>query len=238
MLDRPGSAPAPISAGRAPRGSTCSASRRRSSWSRPTCSTPSGVAGAVGGLRLGLPPRRADDRRRRPRRCPHETVDVNVRGSLERLRRRRDGGGRQGRLRLLCKAYGTAPELPYREDFPLAPPLDATPYDSSKAAADADGARAGAGVGAADRGQPLRQRLRRRRPQLHPAGAGDGDRGRRRAGAADPLRRGAAARLPPRRRRGRGLPGGRRGARRRGRRGRGLQRAAAIVPTRCARWST
>jgi CDP-glucose 4,6-dehydratase len=67
------------------------------------------------------------------RRSPHETVDVNVRGSWNVFAACRQAG--VGRIVFASsdKAYGTAPELPYREGFVLRADH---PYDSSKAAAD------------------------------------------------------------------------------------------------------
>jgi CDP-glucose 4,6-dehydratase len=67
------------------------------------------------------------------RRSPHETVDVNVRGSWNVFLACREAGARKVVFASSDKAYGTAPELPYREDFPLRADH---PYDSSKAAAD------------------------------------------------------------------------------------------------------
>jgi CDP-glucose 4,6-dehydratase len=67
------------------------------------------------------------------RRSPHETVDVNVRGSWNVFLACRDAGVGKVVFASSDKAYGTAPELPYREDFPLRADH---PYDSSKAAAD------------------------------------------------------------------------------------------------------
>ncbi|MFT3862659.1 MAG: NAD-dependent epimerase/dehydratase family protein [Solirubrobacterales bacterium] len=91
-----------------------------------------GVAGAVGGCDavfhlaaqtiVGV-----------ARRSPHETVDVNVRGSWNVFLACRDAAVGKVVFASSDKAYGTAPELPYREDFPLRADH---PYDSSKAAAD------------------------------------------------------------------------------------------------------
>ena len=67
------------------------------------------------------------------RRSPHETVDVNVRGSWNVFMACRDAEVGKTVFASSDKAYGTAPELPYREDFPLRADH---PYDSSKAAAD------------------------------------------------------------------------------------------------------
>ncbi len=67
------------------------------------------------------------------RRHPHETVDVNVRGSWNVLMAARDAGVAKVVATSSDKAYGPAPELPYREDFPLRADQ---PYESSKAVAD------------------------------------------------------------------------------------------------------
>jgi CDP-glucose 4,6-dehydratase len=67
------------------------------------------------------------------RRSPHETVDVNVRGSWNVFLACRDAGVGRVVFASSDKAYGTAPELPYREEMPLRADH---PYDSSKAAAD------------------------------------------------------------------------------------------------------
>ncbi len=67
------------------------------------------------------------------RRSPHETVDVNVRGSWNVFLAGREAEVGKVVFASSDKAYGTAPELPYREDMPLRADH---PYDSSKAAAD------------------------------------------------------------------------------------------------------
>src|SRR5262249_48071011 len=66
-------------------------------------------------------------------RKPHETVDVNVRGSWNVFLACREAEVGKVLFASSDKAYGTAPELPYREDFPLRADH---PYDASKAAAD------------------------------------------------------------------------------------------------------
>lgn len=67
------------------------------------------------------------------RRSPLETFEVNVQGAWNVFEACR----RQEVERIVFassdKAYGSSPELPYREDFPL---RAAYPYDASKAAAD------------------------------------------------------------------------------------------------------
>jgi len=68
------------------------------------------------------------------RRSPHETVDINVRGSWNVFAACREAAVGKVVFASSDKAYGTAPELPYREDFPL---RATHPYDASKAAADA-----------------------------------------------------------------------------------------------------
>lgn len=67
------------------------------------------------------------------RQSPVETLDVNVRGAWNVFEACREHG--VGRIVFASsdKAYGSSPELPYREDFPL---RAAYPYDASKAAAD------------------------------------------------------------------------------------------------------
>jgi CDP-glucose 4,6-dehydratase len=67
------------------------------------------------------------------RESPTETFEVNVRGAWNVFEACREH--RVGRVVFASsdKAYGSSPELPYREDFPL---RAAYPYDASKAAAD------------------------------------------------------------------------------------------------------
>ncbi len=66
-------------------------------------------------------------------RSPRETFEVNVRGAWNVFEACRGGGVATVVFASSDKAYGTAPELPYREDFPL---RAVYPYDASKAAAD------------------------------------------------------------------------------------------------------
>jgi CDP-glucose 4,6-dehydratase len=66
-------------------------------------------------------------------RSPRETFEVNVRGAWNVFEACREQGVGTVVFASSDKAYGTAPELPYREDFPL---RGAHPYDASKAAAD------------------------------------------------------------------------------------------------------
>jgi CDP-glucose 4,6-dehydratase len=66
-------------------------------------------------------------------RAPRETFEVNVRGAWNVFEASRDQGVAAVVFASSDKAYGTAPELPYREDFPL---RGTYPYDASKAAAD------------------------------------------------------------------------------------------------------
>ncbi|HEY1853456.1 MAG TPA: NAD-dependent epimerase/dehydratase family protein [Solirubrobacterales bacterium] len=66
-------------------------------------------------------------------RSPRETYEVNVRGSWNVFEACREQGVAATVFASSDKAYGTAPELPYREYFPL---RGANPYDASKAAAD------------------------------------------------------------------------------------------------------
>jgi CDP-glucose 4,6-dehydratase len=67
------------------------------------------------------------------RRSPLETLEVNVAGAWNVFEACREH--RVGTVVFASsdKAYGSSPELPYREDFPL---RAAYPYDASKAAAD------------------------------------------------------------------------------------------------------
>lgn len=64
---------------------------------------------------------------------PVETFEVNVRGAWNVFEACRAQGVDRVVFASSDKAYGTSPELPYREDFPL---RAAYPYDASKAAAD------------------------------------------------------------------------------------------------------
>jgi CDP-glucose 4,6-dehydratase len=67
------------------------------------------------------------------RRSPLETFEVNVRGAWNVFEACREHGTARVVFASSDKAYGSSPELPYREDFPL---RAAYPYDASKAAAD------------------------------------------------------------------------------------------------------
>jgi CDP-glucose 4,6-dehydratase len=67
------------------------------------------------------------------RESPAETFEVNVRGAWNVFEACRDHGVARVVFASSDKAYGSSPELPYREDFPL---KAAYPYDASKAAAD------------------------------------------------------------------------------------------------------
>jgi CDP-glucose 4,6-dehydratase len=67
------------------------------------------------------------------RESPAETFEVNVRGAWNVFEACRKHGSQRVVFASSDKAYGTSPELPYREDFPL---RAAYPYDASKAAAD------------------------------------------------------------------------------------------------------
>ncbi|MGD9735361.1 MAG: NAD-dependent epimerase/dehydratase family protein [Solirubrobacterales bacterium] len=66
-------------------------------------------------------------------RSPRDTYEVNVRGSWNVFEACREQGVGTVVFASSDKAYGTAPELPYREDLPL---RGDHPYDASKAAAD------------------------------------------------------------------------------------------------------
>jgi CDP-glucose 4,6-dehydratase len=67
------------------------------------------------------------------RESPLETFEVNVRGAWNVFEACRVHEVGQVVFASSDKAYGSSPELPYREDFPL---RAAYPYDASKAAAD------------------------------------------------------------------------------------------------------
>ncbi|HEY5815100.1 MAG TPA: NAD-dependent epimerase/dehydratase family protein, partial [Solirubrobacterales bacterium] len=67
------------------------------------------------------------------RSSPLETFEVNVRGAWNVFEACREHGVERVVFASSDKAYGSSPELPYREDFPL---RAAYPYDASKAAAD------------------------------------------------------------------------------------------------------
>ncbi len=67
------------------------------------------------------------------RESPLETLEVNVRGAWNVFESCREQGVSRVVFASSDKAYGSSPELPYREDFPL---RAAYPYDASKAAAD------------------------------------------------------------------------------------------------------
>jgi CDP-glucose 4,6-dehydratase len=67
------------------------------------------------------------------RESPLETLEVNVRGAWNVFEACREHGVGQVIFASSDKAYGSSPELPYREDFAL---RAAYPYDASKAAAD------------------------------------------------------------------------------------------------------
>ncbi|HEX3609649.1 MAG TPA: NAD-dependent epimerase/dehydratase family protein [Solirubrobacterales bacterium] len=67
------------------------------------------------------------------RESPVETLEVNVRGAWNVFEACREHGVARVVFASSDKAYGSSPELPYREGFPL---RAANPYDASKAAAD------------------------------------------------------------------------------------------------------
>lgn len=67
------------------------------------------------------------------RESPLETLEVNVRGAWNVFEACRENEVERIVFASSDKAYGSSPELPYREDFPL---RAAYPYDASKAAAD------------------------------------------------------------------------------------------------------
>jgi CDP-glucose 4,6-dehydratase len=67
------------------------------------------------------------------RESPLDTLEVNVRGAWNVFEACREHGASRVVFASSDKAYGSSPELPYREDFPL---RAANTYDASKAAAD------------------------------------------------------------------------------------------------------
>jgi CDP-glucose 4,6-dehydratase len=67
------------------------------------------------------------------RESPLETFEINVQGAWNVFEACRAHGVERIVFASSDKAYGSSPELPYREDFPL---RAAYPYDASKAAAD------------------------------------------------------------------------------------------------------
>ncbi len=67
------------------------------------------------------------------RESPLETLEVNVRGAWNVFEACRENEVERIVFASSDKAYGSSPELPYSEDFPL---RAAYPYDASKAAAD------------------------------------------------------------------------------------------------------
>jgi CDP-glucose 4,6-dehydratase len=67
------------------------------------------------------------------RRSPLETFETNVQGAWHVFEACREHDVGRVVFASSDKAYGSSPELPYREDFPL---RAAYPYDASKAAAD------------------------------------------------------------------------------------------------------
>ncbi len=67
------------------------------------------------------------------RSSPLETLEVNVQGAWNVFEACREQEVARVVFASSDKAYGSSPELPYREDFPL---RAAYPYDASKAAAD------------------------------------------------------------------------------------------------------
>ena len=190
-------------------------------------------------LRLGLPPGRADDRRRRPRIAAGDARSQRAR-RLERLRGLPRARRRAGRLRLLRQGLRVQPRAALPRGLPAARRL---PLRRQQGRRRHRRPQLRQRLRPAARGHPLRQHLRRRRPQLLPPDPGDDDRRARRPSAGDPLRRQPRARLPPRRRRRLRLPGDRRGARPGEAPRRGLQRrrrapalgARGGRPDRC-RW--
>ena len=136
---------------------------------------------------------------------PDRTFEANVRGTWTLLEACRRADVPAVVVASSDKAYGPHEQLPYREDFPLRP---ASPYEASKAAADAIALSYAPPTACRWRSpaSPTSMAAATSTSPAHPRGD------RRRAGgppAGDPLRRQPPARLPLRRRRGRRLPGDR-----------------------------
>ena len=122
----------PTSAGRASPASTCSACAIEVELAEGDLRDAEAVAAAVAGCDsvfhlaaqtiVGV-----------ARESPLETLEVNVRGAWNVFEACREHGVARVVFASSDKAYGSSPELPYREDFPL---RAAYPYDASKAAAD------------------------------------------------------------------------------------------------------
>ena len=184
---------------------------------------------------VGLPPGRADDRRGgdgdSARRRSRSTCAAPG-TSPEACRRRR--GVRKVVFASSDKAYGTAPELPYREDFPLRAGLS---LRRKQGGGRRDRARPGAGAGGCrsrSAASPTSTAAATSIPRLVPETRSRSPTAGRRGSAPMAPR----ARLPLRRRRGRGLPGDRRRARRRRSAAGEAFNAGGDSRTRCARWST
>ncbi len=184
---------------RAPRRWRCSGSVTRSRRSGATARRRPGSRRPVAGCRHGLPPRRRDDRRRRPRVAARGLRHQRAR-HLERARSLPRGAGSGGSSSPPpTRPTAPAPSCPTARTSRCEPP---TPYEASKAAADLI-ARCYAQLRPAGGGDPLRQHLRRRRSQLLAAGAGGGLRGARRprrrccAPTAAPSATCSTSRMPP-----------------------------------------
>ena len=131
VLDRPRHEP-PTSAASASRASICSGSSRGRARAEADLREPEAVAKAITGADsvyhlaaqtiVGV-----------ARESPLETLEVNVRGAWNVFEACREHEVERVLFASSDKAYGSSPELPYLEDFPLRASF---PYDASKAAAD------------------------------------------------------------------------------------------------------
>ena len=162
-------------------------------------------------------------------RSPVSTFEANIRGTwtlLEACRR-----SRVSRVVVAAsdKAYGAHDELPYTEELALQPVY---PVRRLQGCDRHDRPLLLAHVRAAGGGDPVREHLWRRRPQPVAPGARVRAGGDRWAGARDPLRWHARARLPVRRGRRGGVPGDLGAAGDRPRSRRGLQRRGRPAPFR------
>ena len=163
----------PTSAGRVAPGSTCSRSRRgRAGRGRPARRRARSAAARRAGCRRGLPPRGADDRRRRPR-----VAAGDLRGQrARRLERASRPAARTEVARVVVassdKAYGPSPRAALPRGLRrCGRPIPTTPARRPPTSI----ARSyWPRLRAAGRGHPLRQHLRRRRPQLLPPDPRDG----------------------------------------------------------------
>ena len=115
----------PTSAARGALVSTCSGSATKSSWSRPTCATPTRSGGGRR-LRLRLPPGGADDRRGRAG-VPAGDARGQRAGRLERLRGLPEHGVARVVFASSDKAYGSSPSCPTARTSRCEPPTPTMP---------------------------------------------------------------------------------------------------------------